>query len=192
LVPALLVWRITALSSEKDWAAFAGLVGGIGAGITLTTIVGMPILIAATPMFLIQKGAHAAFKDCARTIGCWPQEGSRSNANLCSMRSSARDGGSPVWFMPPPGTQLQAESGQTCKLKACSGDDTILQYVGYDGTSVKNCQPLPYHEMSSSQRQKFLESIRDSCVDETNCDDVRGQHVKSIVVLVNSISSLQA
>merc|ERR1719277_50950 len=113
--------------------------------------------------------------DCRETVGCWPQKPEERNvANFgstraCRMPAKAEQGGSKLWFLPPPMLRLKHEWGE-CVLEACDKDHLEAQQVGlvasaklkkYPGkANVYNCQPLSFEDMTMDQKQKFIEALR--------------------------------
>jgi len=140
---------------------------------------------------------------CAHSVGCWPVHAERKyngTHHVCRMGEEAQQGGSPVWFMPPPGLQLSmvmlgGKKGRSaCKMKVCSGEDTRLQRVGFGGAenqptrqrsagfqdvNVYNCQPLTFGDMTSDQKTLYLSLLTSTGVfEEYPSPDARGSEVQ--------------
>lgn len=112
---------------------------------------------------------------CADTLGCWPQAPEKVSVegtpNACRLPSKAEEGGSPVWFLPPPMLRIKHSKGQ-CTLDTCKVEDYINQTVGfgrsendvrYEGKpNVYNCQALAFEDMTNGQRLLLLQRLQDS------------------------------
>jgi hypothetical protein len=146
--------------------------------------------LAATldaPMFLImgtlKLSITALFNwakfQCADTLGCWPQAPEdawvEGTPKACRLPAKAKDGGSPVWFLPPPGLRMHHSKGK-CILNVCKTEDYLAQRVGlgrsvndwrYDGNpNVYNCQPLAFEEMTRQQKSALLIRLNETGVSE--------------------------
>jgi hypothetical protein len=146
------------------------------------------------PSFLLIAGfqltgqalwAWATFQ-CQTTVGCWPQEPDRVSVDgtrdACRMPPKAEEGGSPVWFLPPPGLRIK-HSKTFCVLDKCKKEHWREQKVGI-GLSpndwregkpdVYNCQPLSFQVMDRNQREEFIRKLEDSGIEaEYNLTDAR-------------------
>lgn len=153
-----------------------GLVGGA------TAVLG----VASAPTFLLSGAARVGFFSiveyftfrCSSTVGCWPQQPDGVSVNgtssACRLPAKAREGGSPVWFLPPPGLRLKHEMG-FCVLDKCEKSDRVAQTVGLVGDSsgyrpgkpyIYNCQPLAFEIMSAHQRQVFIDRLAESGIED--------------------------
>lgn len=129
------------------------------------------------------RDAFADFR-CADSVGCWPQKPQKvkaatvSKGKACRAASSAKAGGSPVWFMPPPGMTYQF-SWWRCKRSPCSAEDLLTQKVGFgyaakqnaENVGVYNCQPLNYDVMSTQQQQDFVAALKSTGMDKEYPDE---------------------
>lgn len=109
--------------------------------------------------------------NCKETLGCWPQEPEDVRANqsrrACRLPKKAQEGGSPVWFLPPPMLRLKHSWGK-CVIDACKPEHVRKQLVGFGESAKKkypgkpnvyNCQPLTYEEMTENQKTSFLAAL---------------------------------
>lgn len=141
--------------------------------------------LLATPFgapFMIQTGIalfgymkHAVTWTCAESAGCWPQEPKRvrtkQQSKACRLPDETKSGGSKVWFMPPPGFKLFHRgfwSFRKCALKFCSKSDMLAQRIefGEDKRNIYNCQPLPYDEMTETQKGLYEAELRKTIPEE--------------------------
>jgi len=168
--------------ADKDWAMIAAIGMSMGVGIVLTSTLGLHVLVAAVPAYFAKHTTYAVLKDCARTIGCWPQKATVKDG-FCEMSNNAFKGGSPAWFMPPAGLKLRPNRGmfKFCQLETCSPDELAGQVVGYRGQSLLNCQPLHWQDMDLKQRLVFATLLANTCVDENSCGDVRMRRAKQLL-----------
>merc|ERR1719221_176687 len=111
------------------------------------------------------------------------------------MPVDAKQGGSPVWFLPPPGTVLEREPAgwspdgkvlEDCVMDACAFDDYTAQRVGFHGKHVMNCQPLPFADMTIQQKQLFSRAFANSC-SSGQCDDYDLQQVRHLGQVVEAL-----
>jgi len=114
---------------------------------------------------------------CADTLGCWPQAPEHASVegtpNACRLPAKAKEGGSPVWFLPPPGLRMHHSKGK-CILNVCKVEDYLAQRVGfgrsendwrYDGKpNVYNCQPLSFEELTQQQKSAMLVRLKETGV----------------------------
>merc|ERR1712129_415878 len=127
---------------------------------------------------------------CAQTVGCWPTKPvlrKKDGSFVCRMPEEAQAGGSPVWFLPPPGLHVERlEKVRRCQLRVCSAEDLQSQKVGF-GTSaadslsadskanIYNCQPLTFKDMSAEQQQNFVVLLKDSGVSSEYDVEIEGE-----------------
>merc|ERR1712014_134837 len=85
------------------------------------------------------------------------------------MPEKTEEGGSPLWFLPPPMLKM-SHSKAKCILKACKPTELWEQKVGfgknersenkYPGIpNVYNCQPLTFDEMTRGQRKEMVKRL---------------------------------
>eukprot|EP00929_Paragymnodinium_shiwhaense_P091242 TRINITY_DN51262_c0_g1_i1.p1 TRINITY_DN51262_c0_g1~~TRINITY_DN51262_c0_g1_i1.p1 ORF type:complete len:562 (-),score=84.53 TRINITY_DN51262_c0_g1_i1:303-1988(-) len=157
-------------------------------GMVLSDLTASASLVAALeiPTFLLSGsavlGAKALYKTwtftCASTVGCWPQRPDEvslpSTSSACRLPEKTKDGGSPLWFLPPPMLRIHHHKGY-CVLATCLQADYVRQAVGlgisdstrYTGKpNINNCQPLIFEEMTPKQKVAFLERLRESGISE--------------------------
>jgi len=130
-----------------------------------------------TPFFSLGKGITSW--SCKETVGCWPQRPEKTSTpttrRACRMPAKAQDGGSELWFLPPPMLRLKHSWGK-CVLEVCKPEHVAAQQVGFVASSktskypgkanVYNCQPMAYDEMTAKQKVDFLDALRISGVFE--------------------------
>jgi len=127
----------------------------------------------------VRVGLHYHEFSCEQTAGCWPERPSRVSVagthKACRLPQEASQGGSLLWFLPPPGTHLHHHYG-SCIVAPCKLDETRAQLVGLGGSSkswkysgkpnVYNCQPLNFEDMSYSQKGLMLDRLKASGIGE--------------------------
>lgn len=195
LAPAIALGHLFAKAVEKKWADLATNAVAVIAGFLLVNPLHVPVLLAAVPVWMLKGILKEAFKDCSKTVGCWPGQKKKKvhgRTGNCDMEEEARAGGSPAWFLPPPGLQLirdderimvqtlhgglpnpQYITKQRCALAACSLEDYSSQRVGFDGARVLNCQPLSWSLMTNAQRELFFSTIHASCTGRSKENDLQ-------------------
>lgn len=149
---------------------------GLTASAALAATMDAPMfLIAGTLKLSITALLNWAKFQCADTLGCWPQapENTRveGTPKACRLPAKAKEGRSPVWFLPPPGLRMKHSRGQ-CVLDVCKTEDYLAQRVGlgrsendvrYDGSpNVYNCQPLSFEEMTRQQKSALLVRLNET------------------------------
>jgi len=126
-----------------------------------------------SPFFSLARGITGW--SCQETVGCWPQRpektSTKTTSRACRMPAKALEGGSQLWFLPPPMLRLKHSWGK-CVLEACKQEHVAAQQVGlvaskntnkYPGkANVYNCQPLAFDEMTPKQQEDFLDALRAS------------------------------
>jgi len=183
----LLVAQSINSASQNNWAELGAIVtGAIGSAVAGKVAAGVGIsmattlIVAALPVYVLKKAVYASLKDCVHTLGCWPTQPVLVDG-FCVLPDSAKEGGSPVWFLPPPGTQFQQTSGymHECQIAACNPDELAQQQIGFHGARVLNCQPLSWENMNTVQQQKLAAAFQHSCSADNsgNCNAGRETHV---------------
>lgn len=104
---------------------------------------------------------------CDKVVGCWPAEPKRVNG-ACRLPDATKEGGSTVWFMPPPGFYLEHRTWrvQKCALSACSREDLIAERVEFTEREVYNCQFLTYNEMTTDQQSSYIQRLNQTLPSE--------------------------
>mmetsp|Transcript_92368 Transcript_92368/g.206430 ORF Transcript_92368/g.206430 Transcript_92368/m.206430 type:complete len:540 (-) Transcript_92368:51-1670(-) len=106
-------------------------------GITITAAITSTI---ACPMFLVSGAANLGFKGvhsiaqfrCQATLGCMPSSVIHVEGRGCRLKPNAKVGGSPLWFLPPPGTKLDRHSaGSLCRFDRCTRREWKSERVGF-------------------------------------------------------------
>jgi len=145
---------------------------GLAVGAALLAVLEAPtFLVTGSVVLTIKNTLALATFHCEQTLGCWPQK-PEQHMNLarehCRLPAKAEEGGSPVWFMPPPMMRLKRSKVFWCEMDVCDMEDMWAQQIGIgeDGRDVFNCQPLSWEGMSAAQRREFLVRLRASGVAE--------------------------
>jgi hypothetical protein len=154
----------------------SGLAGGAQA--VLATISAPTFLYLGVKLVVFGGFLEYVSHRCASTIGCWPQQPDSVSVNgtwsACRPPAKAREGGSPVWFLPPPGLRLKHSKGW-CVLDQCKQSDREAQTVGLVSDPkekragkpyIYNCQPLAFEAMSPDQREVFIERLAESGLED--------------------------
>jgi len=144
---------------------------GTLARVSISTVLLSPAVLLASGMGVASSlWTQSREWKCKQTAGCWPAR-PRKMVRKCRVPDSAQSGGSPVWFLPPPGLRMQHRGWlRGCRLTKCVGqldreDGPLVQQVGFGGKDKRdifNCQPLTFENMSVDQRRALLEALTDS------------------------------
>lgn len=122
-----------------------------------------------------QSRKHAEWR-CEDDLGCWPEQPKKTRVKgtrrACRMPNSAKNGGSPLYFLPPPGLMLKHRKRdlfRRCMITTCDHGDIMTQKVGFGRSAdtggyrgvpnVYNCQPLNFEDMDSVQKGKFVQEL---------------------------------
>jgi hypothetical protein len=160
-------------------ALAVGLIGGLQATVSKLTV--PTFLLYGFLRRLTLNGLTYATHQCQSTLGCWPQApilwgvSVNGTRNACRLPEKAKEGGSPLWFLPPPGLHLK-HSKRLCVLEKCKKADMVAQTVGlgisknsigrYEGKpNLYNCQLLSFDRMSPQQRVTFVQRLEDSGIE---------------------------
>lgn len=150
------------------------------------TLLGLsvPAALSSTitlPLFLLTSTAGRGlfiYKDyytfsCLDTLGCWPSEPVRDAGRRCRMPEKVATGGSPLWWMPPPGLKLEYRQVKGCIVTNCGPDELRGQTIGAVSRAgsnkkegIANCQPLTFQDMNGAQRRMFLEHLEETGLHE--------------------------
>jgi len=192
----LLVAQSAKSVSQKNWAELGAIVtGAIGSAVAGKVATGIGVsmvpalLVAALPVYVLKRAVYASLKDCIHTLGCWPAQPVLLDG-FCVLPESAKQGGSPVWFLPPSGTLFQRTSGYMddgCEIAACSPDELAQQEVGFHGARALNCQPLSWKNMDTVQQKKLASAFQHSCSADNsgNCNAGRETQVAILLQQAN-------
>jgi hypothetical protein len=147
------------------------------------TVEGLAITAAAlatlqAPTFLVTSSAILGIKfawnylrfQCQQTLGCWPQRPDQvriaGTRKACRMPSKTAEGGSPLWFLPPPLMKMAHYKGK-CILQGCEISEMWSQQIGAGpaekhagNPNVYNCQPLTWEEMSLENRRTVIDRLK--------------------------------
>lgn len=151
-----------------------GIIGGafVGSSAPMMAALGAtlanPVFLAVGTVVLTVKiaSAHASFQ-CQDFLGCWPVSAQKVRNGGCRLSTNAKTGGSPVWFLPLPGTKLEKKWTGSCKRVKCKPGELRSQIVGQTCQktasrtrhNLYNCQPLPYSDMNRAQKRALWESL---------------------------------
>lgn len=157
--------------------------GAVGAGVGAVAAAGAALALpglafgAAAGLIVSATTGHAKWS-CEMATGCWPVDPVSTRTSeapqACRYPEEARNGGSAVWFLPPPMFQLR-HNGWGCNLETCSAQDSREQKLGlhrdegagdklFGKPNVYNCQMLKFEDMSADQKWKFLTALEASGV----------------------------
>merc|ERR1719436_2341439 len=90
----------------------------------------------------------------------------------CRVKINAKVGGSPVWFLPVPGTKLKTDMFGKCIKTNCEIDEWKSQRIGFSEDSFYNCQPLSFEVMTIFQRRALLDKLYHTGVAEEYGEDL--------------------
>jgi hypothetical protein len=160
------------LTSAVKNSLAMGLVGGLQK--VVTSLVVPNLILYAVGRTIAFSFLQYMTHQCQSTVGCWPQQPESVSVNgtwdACRMPQKAKEGRSPVWFLPPPGLRLKHSKG-FCVLDNCKPRDRLAQTVGLGASSsssylgkpsVYNCQPLSFEYMTPDQRQNLIQGLQKS------------------------------
>jgi len=185
----------SAASLMRQNVAGSLLVGTGGVAALIATGIFVPPVGIAGAAYLAGTALGTALTNadwqCRHTLGCWPNyadqvaskdpvylelllhdlDGMHNRRPNCRMPEKAKKGGSPMWFMPPPGLAMKVQGG-TCKLTSCSEEDLMQERIGFHAAvknydvipavnpHVYNCQPLSFEDMTPSKQRLFVQIVR--------------------------------
>lgn len=160
------------------------LVGGaLGAGIGAIATAGAALILpglafgAAAGLVMSSATGHAEWS-CRHATGCWPVMPKSTKTTeaprACRYPPETKEGGSDVWFLPPPMFTLR-HNGRGCNLETCREEDSLVQKVGlsrdedagdrlFGKPNVYNCQMLKFEDMDAGQKWDFLTVLEASGV----------------------------
>lgn len=162
-----------------QYGAVYGPILGVTALSSLGGVFTSPLIAAVSPVVgVVAFGAAYVYQtmqfSCQRNVGCFPMDCvkiERGEDQGCRIRpvEELQDERNPFWFMPPPNFKCSFNYG-SCSLQACSARNKIAQTVGLQQSSgrlsrfrngligistIHNCQPLLYEDMTSVQKSRF-------------------------------------
>jgi hypothetical protein len=149
--------------------AIAG-AASLSAAVMATLQVPTFAVIGSFVLTLKNVGNWFSFK-CEDTVGCWPDKAIKNATamghQVCRMPPKSQQGGSTIWFMPPPMTRTRFTGNGGCVLDSCSNDQWRLVSVGlqihtskrFGKPLIENCQPLSWEDMTLSQKKLYLTKI---------------------------------
>merc|ERR1711976_921772 len=104
------------------------------AAATLASLEAPTFLLVGTIVLGVKTGISVLNFKCEQTVGCWPQVPHQvwkgSTPKACRMPEKTEEGGSPLWFLPPPMLKMSHSKTQ-CILKACTQDELWSQRIGF-------------------------------------------------------------
>jgi hypothetical protein len=143
---------------------------------TYSLFVPLPLAVALVGGFgLLEAGVQFAMHQCRNTLGCYPQTNINKFEKSCRMPAKVAEGGSPMWFLPPPGTVIKHQM-KMCKVTSCKKTDFTHHKIGFYAATdsetypgrphVYNCQALAYEEMSAGEQAEFVSIVQNTDMDK--------------------------
>jgi len=203
-LPSIVIRRLTrdVQISVARWVV----TGGWAASSSYSaTLLALPLVLAKSTyssfsmvlMGLLWGYFNPIFQErCSDNVACWPARVSKAKnvgvsgtKRACRQHKSAQNGGSELWFMPPPGLKLTHKKWSffnNCKVAPCTKKELLTQRVafgrsdddkGYTGRpNVYNCQPLNFEDMSADEKGAMVQELQKTIEGEYDITELQKQY----------------